>query len=214
MLGYTDLLKVKFRADVKAQTYLDNIEKAGERATNMVSQLLNLARENGGTQERVKLDELINELEVLTTHLLINKIKFKVELFPDKLVVMGDANLLIQVLLNIAINAIHVLKNAENPILTIRTSTACITKDFAESVGMSNNRNYAVISIADNGCGIKPEHLNLIFEPFFTTKGKKEGTGFGLATSFNIVKNHGGTIEVFSREGKWTVFNIYLPCIE
>jgi CheY-like chemotaxis protein len=73
---------------------------------------------------------------------------------------------------------------------------------------------YVCLSILDSGSGIPQRNLEHLFEPFFTTKGEKSGTGLGLAVVYGIVQNHNGFIDVQSREGSGSVFNIYLPVIE
>jgi len=68
-----------------------------------------------------------------------------------------------------------------------------------------------VVEVQDNGCGIKPEHRPHLFEPFFTTKPVGQGTGLGLAVSFGIVRDHGGSIEVESEVGRGSTFRVRLP---
>ena len=70
---------------------------------------------------------------------------------------------------------------------------------------------HVVISVADNGCGIKPEHLDKVFDPFFTTKPVGQGTGLGLSVSYGIVEQHGGTIELESEVDIGSTFTIRLP---
>ena len=71
-----------------------------------------------------------------------------------------------------------------------------------------------LVRLADTGCGIKPEHLERIFEPFFSTKPVGQGTGLGLSVSYGIVRQHGGTLEVASEEGKGSTFTIVLPALQ
>jgi CheY-like chemotaxis protein len=73
---------------------------------------------------------------------------------------------------------------------------------------------YVMLSISDTGHGIAPDVLDNIFEPYFTTKEKGKGTGLGLAVAYGIVTEHGGDIEVFSKPGEGTTFNVYLPRIQ
>jgi len=99
-----------------------------------------------------------------------------------------------QVLVNLTLNACEAMPNGG----TLMIGTSC-TKD------------QVVIEVTDTGCGINPAHLEQIFEPFFTTKPSGKGTGLGLSVSYGIVRQHRGTLEVESQEGKGTTFTITLP---
>ncbi len=104
------------------------------------------------------------------------------------------ASQLNQVFMNLIVNASHAIK--ESGVITIRTGT---------------EDNWVWIEVADTGVGIPPENLSRIFDPFFTTKTVGQGTGLGLSLSYNIVKKHGGRIDVESEVGKGTRFTIRLP---
>ncbi|HYD63093.1 MAG TPA: ATP-binding protein [Noviherbaspirillum sp.] len=99
-----------------------------------------------------------------------------------------------QVFMNLIVNASHAIK--ESGVITVRTGT---------------EDDWVWVEVADTGVGIPPENLSRIFEPFFTTKPVGQGTGLGLSLSYNIVKNHGGRIDVESEIGKGTRFIIRLP---
>ncbi|GAB4392917.1 MAG: hypothetical protein Tsb005_08960 [Gammaproteobacteria bacterium] len=112
-----------------------------------------------------------------------------------------------QILLNMVSNAKHALTNVENGTIKIKLTTA-----YADWLEHNSVQRYACISITDNGVGISKEHQQKIFNPFFTTRNAGKGTGFGLSTSYAIVKAHNGNIVVDSQLGKGTCFKIYLPC--
>jgi PAS domain S-box-containing protein len=99
-----------------------------------------------------------------------------------------------QVFMNLIVNASHAIE--ESGVISIRTGV---------------NGDWVWITVSDTGTGIAPEHLSRIFEPFFTTKPVGQGTGLGLSLSYNIVKKHGGRIEVQSELGKGTSFTVHLP---
>jgi Response regulator containing CheY-like receiver, AAA-type ATPase, and DNA-binding domains len=96
-------------------------------------------------------------------------------------------------------------------VLTIESSVAHISKDYADAHIDANEGEYVVITISDSGLGMDKDTLLRIFEPFFTTKEKGKGTGLGLSMVYGIVKNHGGFIRVYSEPGVGTTFRIYLP---
>jgi signal transduction histidine kinase len=103
-----------------------------------------------------------------------------------------------QVLLNLAVNARGAMPAGGQ--LTIGVT-----------VTNGDARRFGCISVTDTGSGIAAEHLPHIFEPFFTTKDKGEGTGLGLATSYAVVQQHGGRIDVETEVGRGSTFRVYLP---
>ncbi|MES2150195.1 MAG: ATP-binding protein [Pseudomonadota bacterium] len=132
-----------------------------------------------------------------TLNIVANELKYKatiVKRYGQIPTVLCLASQLNQVFMNLLVNAGHAIRDQG-------TITIC-----------SGVEDEAVwISIADDGCGIAPEHLNRIFEPFFTTKPVGSGTGLGLSLSYGIVKKHGGRIDVASTPGVGTTFTIHLP---
>jgi signal transduction histidine kinase len=109
--------------------------------------------------------------------------------------VPGHPGKLNQVFLNVLANAVQ----------------ACGQGGAVEMRTRDDTEGGVVVEIADNGCGIRPEHLPHIFEPFFTTKPVGQGTGLGLSVSYGIVRDHGGRIEVESEVGRGSTFRIRLP---
>ncbi len=105
-----------------------------------------------------------------------------------------------QVFMNLLVNAAHSIPDGRRGTITVRTR--CDEAGGADGV---------VIEIADDGCGIPPDHLKRIFDPFFTTKPVGKGTGLGLSLSYGIVQKHHGRIEVDSEVGRGSVFRVFLP---
>jgi len=113
-----------------------------------------------------------------------------------------------QVLLNLYVNAWHAMDGGGD--LYVQTKNVRLEKKDGARLGVAPG-NYVTISVTDTGVGIDEETQRRIFEPFFTTKEMGRGTGLGLASAYGIIQNHGGVIDVDSKEGKGTTFNIYLP---
>jgi signal transduction histidine kinase len=169
-----------------------------ERISNIVRQLLNLARPYKIHQAAVDLDTLVTStLSMLEPQL--QRAKVTTEFEPRSLQVKGDAELLRQVFINIFINAIHAMP--DGGLLRITCSDEIIRKDDAV---------YTAVRIADNGIGIEETNLPLIFDPFYTTKDVGSGVGLGLPVSRRIIEEHNGWIEVASNPDRGVTFTVYL----
>jgi two-component system, NtrC family, sensor kinase len=197
VLTFSHLMRDKPNMDAQDKEDLDLIIRETTRAADIVRGLLDFARERPILMERLDLNEVVRR----TVRLIANQKKFEriaiEELVQEDLPeVRGDMNQLQQVLLNLALNACTAMPNGGT--LTIRTAAV---------------DDKVMLKVGDTGCGIKPEYLDRIFEPFFTTQDIGKGTGLGLSVTHGIVEQHGGELEVQSREGEGSTFTIYLPAL-
>ena len=175
-----------------AGRYLDLLDKGLTRIGQTVRQLLNFGRRDPLQLKPVQIDELIRECCALLAHS-HNNIEFNLDLHLREAYPV-DLEALKQVIVNIGLNAIQAM--AQGGTLTVRSAAA--------DAGV-------VLSFADTGSGIDPDHMAKIFEPFFTTKEVGQGTGLGLSISHSLVQRMGGTISVESEPGRGTIFRIELP---
>jgi two-component system cell cycle sensor histidine kinase/response regulator CckA len=120
----------------------------------------------------------------------------------------GDPAQMEQVVLNLAVNARDAMPDGGD--LTVVTERVEVGGGAVDG-DRSGPRRYVVLTVRDTGVGIPAEHRGRIFEPFFTTKPRGRGTGMGLAMVYGIVRNHGGTVEVESEEGRGTTIRVLLP---
>jgi CheY-like chemotaxis protein len=123
--------------------------------------------------------------------------------------IYGDAGMIDQVLMNLAVNAHDAMPNGGT--LTINVDECWVGPDYLEYHPDARIGHFVRLQITDTGCGMSPKVRAHIFEPFFTTKGVGKGTGLGLATVFGIVKQHAGWIEVTSEVGRGSAFTIFFP---
>ena len=176
--------------------FLDIARKETERVSHIIREMLGFARRSGGV-EWVDLNQLIEETLVLVDKKLRQSGIKVIRDFDDQLpAVHARQDQLKQVLLNLILNAQQAIdRNGMISISTSRHTTA-----LAPSVS---------VEISDTGVGIAEDELTRIFEPFFSTR--KKGTGLGLWVTQDIVRHHGGRIEVSSESGRGTTFQIILP---
>lgn len=180
----------------KIDNSYESIKIGSERIKNIIDNLTNYSKKPSKQFKKISLNEVI-QVAINITNNFINKStnNFSVNYSDGFPLIMGNANRLEQVVINLINNACQSLRNKEEKI-TIRT--------------YEENSN-AVIEIIDEGEGINEKDLKHIFDPFYTTKREKGGTGLGLSISYNIVKNHKGEFKIESEKGKGTKAKIYLP---
>lgn len=168
-----------------------------ERATRIVRNLLDFARESEIEPESVAIGDLLDEtLRLTANEIKLKKAKIELEVDENLPPIHGDKQHLNQVFLNLILNALDAMPGGG--LLGIR-----VEKDLEPG--------YVAVRVRDNGDGI-PEHIvTNIFDPFFTTKHRGKGTGLGLSVSLGIVKQHGGDIRVESTVGRGTTFTVLLP---
>ncbi|UOD33735.1 PAS domain S-box protein [Deferribacteraceae bacterium V6Fe1] len=209
ILNYIELSLLKTSPEGDLHDYLMRMRRAAEHAADITKQLLSFARKQPIRPVPIDLKDFfekhIKMLKVLVGENI--EVIFKSEEKIEN--VKADSSQLNQVITNLLINAKDAIKGVGK--IEIELKNVEIKENFLpEYPGLENGR-YVLISVSDNGEGIKKEYIDKIFEPFFTTKDVGKGTGLGLATVFGIVKQNKGNIYVESEEGVGTTFKIFLP---
>ncbi len=176
---------------------LQIILKHATRTAGIVKNLLEFARRTDLEARPIGINPVLEEaLSIIAHQAELQQVNIVRQLLQDMPMIVGDANKLQQVFVNIIVNALQVMPDGGQ--LTVESSTA-------------PDGGFVQISIVDTGPGIPEENLRKIFEPFFTTKETGKGTGLGLSVSHGIIEQHKGRIEVSSRVGKGTTFTITIP---
>jgi PAS domain S-box-containing protein len=207
--GYAELSLMKMAGDDPHRKAMEVILQSGNRAARITQQLLAFSRKQIIQLESMDINEEIAETLKLLKRLLGEHID--VVVLPGKKLwkVKADRTQIGQVLINLAVNARDAMQ--EGGTLTIETTNRKLDGDHSQTYHELPDGDYVLITVSDTGHGISKETMAHIFEPFFTTKEKGKGTGLGLATSYGIIRQHGGSVHVYSEPGQGTVFNVFLP---
>lgn len=184
--------------DPKRRKNIGQMKEQIERITRILKNLMEFARPDPPTFQTMHANGVVNKvMDLIRGGLDKTSISLRLELDPDLPSIQGDPRQIEQVLLNLLLNATQAMEKTGGELL-VSTSFDSLSGDI-------------VISVADQGPGIPPEHRDKLFDPFFTTKEEGKGTGLGLSTSYGIVQSHGGSINVQSEPGNGATFSVRLP---
>jgi PAS domain S-box-containing protein len=211
--GYSELL-LNRHMDKNDPQFRDveQIYKAGERASTLTRQLLAFSRQQVIQPEVLDLNNIITDLNKMLRRLVSEDIDLITNLDPLLGHIKADSGQMEQVIMNLVVNAADAMP--QGGLLTIATANANVNAAYARRYIGLEPGTYVALTVTDTGVGMDPETLSHIYEPFFTTKAKDKGTGLGLATVYGIVQQNKGYISATSQVGKGTTFQIYLPRLE
>ncbi|WP_135079363.1 PAS domain-containing sensor histidine kinase [Terasakiella sp. SH-1] len=212
LTGFCEILLERHPKGDPDHQELQQIYQSGNRATDLVRQLLAFSRKQTLRPEIVDISEVISDLSSMLNRSLGETVRLRIENGRDLKQIRVDTGQLGQVVVNLAVNAGHAM-DGEGEVM-IRTSNANIEEPIEQGHDTMPPGQYVCIEVTDIGCGIPPENLTKIFEPFFTTKDVDKGTGLGLSTVYGIVRQTDGYIFVDSVVGQGTTFSIFFPAIE
>jgi PAS domain S-box-containing protein len=223
IIGSISLLeyKLKGRESYPREEIDDDIgilKISAERAMKMVEQILGISRRQRLSMEVTDLGRVVGHVREICKNTFDKKIVLD---FRDDagggFIVLGDATQLEQVLLNLCINA-HDAMTIMRPeseeyrgTLSVSLTRVLTDADFRALYPDAKEPEYICIRVRDTGVGMDDYTMERVFDPFFTTKDKNRGTGLGLAMVYNIVKQHGGIIDVYSEPGTGTSFTVFIP---
>ena len=184
------------------------LAKASERAANLTRQLLMFSRKNVMQTELLDLRETVNNMTKMLGRLLGENITLKFQSPAGLPRILGDAGMIEQVVMNLAVNARDAMPHGGT--LNISLEPVTIDAAYVETHPEARPGYFLRLRVSDTGIGMDTVTLGRIFEPFFTTKEVGKGTGLGLATVYGIVKQHDGWVEVNSEPGKGTTFSVFI----
>jgi two-component system NtrC family sensor kinase len=198
ILGVTELLREREGIDDPTKRQLDLTHRQARRAARIVQNLLEFSRPASPQKKALDVNSLVERTLQLHEHSL-RRNNIEVDFHPQAGLpgVIGDPNQLIQVFLNL-------VTNAEQAIREVRDTGRM-------QIRLAAAANRLIITVQDNGVGIRPEALPRIFDPFYTTKRPGGGTGLGLSICMSIIREHGGNIEAESLPAGGSAFTVCLP---
>ncbi|MDA8123756.1 MAG: response regulator [Deltaproteobacteria bacterium] len=213
LISYPELLYMRLPEDSPLRSYVRNIQKSGEKAAAIVQDLLTLARREVAVEEVVNLNQIVAEYLATPEHEKLSalhpRVYFECDLEEHLLNMMGSPIHLSKTLMNLVLNAAEAMPGGG--VVTISTRNRYLDRPLRGYEELTEG-DYVTLTVSDTGMGISAEDMDRIFEPFYTKKVMgKSGTGLGLAVVWGTVKDHKGYIDLKSKKGKGSTFNLYFP---
>ena len=213
ILGYAELAKAESLARSLAAQYLDQVIKAGNRAKELVKQILSFSRQAKTELTPLPPASIVKETLKLLRSSLPTAITIEQDIDMDTGLILADPTQIHQIIMNLCTNAYHAMEKTGG-ILSISLKRKVLSEPELVNDSLVHSGSFMQLSIGDTGPGIAPEIQERIFDPYFTTKEIGKGTGMGLAIVHGIVKSYGGFISCQSQVGEGTIFQITMPTLE
>lgn len=207
--GFAELLQMQLPPDSPYQELVTRIMRGGQRATELVRQLLAFSRKQVVEPRVLDLNSVVSDLERMVLHFIGEHIQLTTNLAPQLWPIKADPTQLEQIMLNLAINARDAMPTGGQ--LKFETANVTLADETIPPQLELEGGEFVRLTVSDTGIGMSAEVKAHIFEPFFTTKELGRGTGLGLATVYGIVRQNSGFIWVDSEPGQGATFKIYLP---
>jgi signal transduction histidine kinase len=206
-----EMIRERAGGDAELLQLAHDIDHAVEAGLEVTQRLLTFSRrEVAGEAAQVKLRGLVDEVVALVRRTFLGEHAIRIDVaIDDRLEVRGRKGELHHALLNLCLNARDAMPQGGR--LAISARAVRVRRAEAPRLQLPRAGDYVELAVADTGAGMDEATLARVFEPFFTTKKPGEGTGLGLSTVYGIVRQHGGAIQVESRPGEGTCFNLLLP---
>lgn len=210
ILGYAEIIESGAEPDSGLDRRIGEISRAGRRARDLVTQILNFSRQGPQERHAMTLAPLIKEALKLLRSSVPTNVEIISRMETDQDQVMADATQMHQILLNLCGNASHAMQETGG---TMTVTLADVRGDdpALPPDDLGKPERFVRLTVSDDGPGVDPEVAERVFDPFFTTKRQGEGTGMGLAMVHGIVKRHDGYVVLDNRPGRGAAFHVFLP---
>jgi len=212
IISYADLSLDQIPGESPVRADLLEIVVLSKRAANLTRQLLAFSTQESGEPQELNINYLIEDIAAMLASMLGEDIALEILPAPSLGIVRTDPIQFEQLLVNLVLNAKRAMP--EGGTLSIGTENVLLGDDEIESHGLDLPAGpYVMLSVRDTGVGMDKETLARLFDPFFTTRRGGDSSGLGLFSVYGIVKQHGGSIRVYSEPGMGSTFRICLPMI-
>lgn len=201
IMGNSQLLLRKMDANTSSYRMLEDIVECGKRSKHIIRNLLTFSRQDEYLFEKCSVNEAVHQALSLVGNQLSNQAIQVHTILADTLpLVDGSCQQIVQIILNLLLNARDALESSMNKTILLQTS-----------IENMNGTKKVVLTVKDNGSGMEQSVISEIFHPFYTTKNKMKGNGLGLSVSLGIAESHGGTLKAESVLGEGSTFKLILP---
>jgi len=210
ILGYAEIIESNAEPESGLERRVMEISRAGKRARDLVTQILNFSRQGPQERHSMTLSPLIKEALKLLRSSVPANIEIISRIETDRDHVLVNPTQMHQIMLNLCGNASHVMQETGGT-LTVTLADVSDEDDIVPPEELGRPERFVRLSVSDTGPGIDTDVVERIFDPFFTTKKQGEGTGMGLAMVHGIVKRHDGYLELENTPGHGATFHVFLP---
>ncbi len=212
IIGYSELLMHDIPPGNRGMEKVERIRQASDKAKILIQQLLSFGRKQILEMKTIDLNQVVSSFYEILRRTIRENIDIRLNMTQDSYGIHADKNQIEQIIMNLAVNAQDAIENKGT--ITIETAPVVLDEEYVrQHAGVKPGR-FLMLAVTDTGCGMDKETLKKIYEPFFTTKITGEGTGLGLSTVYGLVKQHEGSIWVYSEPGKGSAFKIYFPIVD
>ena len=213
IVGCTELSLLQIPKESRTCRHLTEVLKAGERATELVQQILTFSRKREIERKPLRLGSLCKEVLKMLRSSLPSTVEIRQDISSHTGVALVDATQIHQVLMNLCTNAAHAMRE-KGGILRVSLANVDLGEDDPAAGPGHGPRPYVRLTVSDTGHGMSQDVLDRMFDPYFTSKKPGEGTGLGLAVVHGIVESYGGFMRVHSAPGQGATFHVFIPRIE
>ncbi len=186
------------------------IRQAVQQAGALTSKLRSFGQRQGPQPVALDMHEVVLDAVTLLRVAAGSTVQIDCELTAETSAITGDASALVNMVVNLGMNAVHALGEGSRHIM-VRTSSHAGPSSWINFEGERQRGGFFELEMADSGCGMDAPTMARLFEPFFTTRAAAGGTGLGLATVIQAVRQHGGAIDVTSAPGEGTTVRLRFP---